>query len=79
MLSYIFVTMIAAGNLFGASDTKTVNCKQGKKIQEAIDSLSEGKDTTIQISGTCNENILIDRFGGRSLTLAGTPGASINQ
>jgi hypothetical protein len=57
----------------------SVNCdgkKNKKTIQSVLDSLSKQGPHTVTVSGTCTEAVIIDGFDG--LTLAGAPGASIN-
>jgi hypothetical protein len=63
---------------FAAPDTKTVNCNQGKKIQDAVDSVKNGNDTIIDVSGICTENVVIRNFSGSSLLLTSSSGATIN-
>jgi len=63
---------------YAATETKNVNCSQGKKIQDAVDSAKAGNDTTIDVSGICTENVVIRNFSGSSLTLTSSSGATIN-
>ena len=74
--------LVLAQGVFAAPpgpDLKTVNCDQGKKIQDAVNAVVPNRDTTIVISGVCNENVSVSRFLGPSLTLRGSDsGAVVN-
>jgi len=78
VLSLCTVSMFLVQAAFATPDTKSVNCNQGKKIQDAVDSVKNGNDTTIDISGVCTENVVIRNFSGSSLILTSSSGATIN-
>lgn len=72
------VVLLFATGLLAHADTANVNCgaKKNNSINAALASLTKQGPHTINISGTCNEAVVIDRFD--DVSLVGTPGASIN-
>jgi len=71
------VSFLTAVSAFAAPSVKTVNCNQGKKIQDAIDSVTYDKAFTIEVTGACIENIAVRDYSGPALTITTTNGASI--
>lgn len=73
------VSLIALALALSASATTVaVNCnaKKDNSITAALASLVKQGPHTINITGTCNENVFIENFD--DVTLAGSGGASIN-
>jgi len=78
VLAVCALSLFMVQTAFATPDTKSVNCNQGKKIQDAVDGAKNGNDTTIDISGICTENVVIRNFAGSSLILTSSTGATIN-
>jgi hypothetical protein len=69
-----------AGFAKGAPVDVTVNCSQGKSINDAISKMDDSsKDYALTLSGACAENVAIRQFQGHSLILQGdgSPGTSL--
>lgn len=60
-----------------AQQSRTVNCTQGQSLNLTLATLIKFLPATVTVKGTCTENVLIDGF--ENLTLAGAPGATIQQ
>ncbi|HXE91939.1 MAG TPA: right-handed parallel beta-helix repeat-containing protein [Terriglobales bacterium] len=74
VLAAVWVLLLTAGSAYAAD--VTVDCNKKKTINAALAGLSKQGPHTVTVSGTCNENVVIDGFD--TLTLIGTAGASIN-
>jgi len=55
-----------------------VDCDKGKSINDKVTGLDVDKEYIVQVSGTCNEAVLIANFEGVSLQLVGNPTATLN-
>jgi hypothetical protein len=69
--------LYAAGAVLGQT-VKQVDCNKGKSITAAVDNLKNTESYIIEVSGTCNENVVVRDFEGPSLVIQGTPTATVN-
>ncbi len=70
--------MVLALSLTAGATTVAVDCgaKKDNSINAALAGLAKQGPHTINITGTCNENVVIENFD--DVTLAGSAGASLN-
>jgi hypothetical protein len=74
----LLFALLAAQTAFAAVTVdKKVDCDKGDSITAAATDLAVDKIYVLHVSGTCNENVVIDNFEGITLTVLGDPSATI--
>ena len=74
----LLLVLLAVQTAFAANTVdKKVECDKGDSITAAAADLAVDKTYVIHVSGTCNENVVVDNFEGLSLTIIGDPSATI--
>jgi hypothetical protein len=74
----LLLALLAAPTAFAAgSIEKKVECDKGDSITAAAADLAVDKSYLLRVTGTCNENVLVDNFEGLALTIMGDPSATI--
>jgi len=74
---FLFVLLAVQTAFAAITVDKKVDCDKGDSITAAAADLAVDKNYVIHVSGTCNENVVVDNFEGISLTILGDPSATI--
>ena len=77
MRFFALATLLLSATSAFADQTRTVNCSIGQSITSTLATLTKLQPATVTVQGTCTEYVLIDGF--ENLTLAGAPGATLQQ
>jgi parallel beta-helix repeat protein len=73
MVTAIFLCIFYSAQQVSAKSFLTVDCNKKQRIQTALDAANDGD--VIQVSGNCNENVVIDK---NRLRLEAVAGATLN-
>jgi hypothetical protein len=70
-----FAMACAGSALALETSTASVKCSSSVKLQDKIDGVKAGTIATFNVTGTCNENLVIPK--GKTIIIAGSSGAKI--
>jgi len=76
-LSLVFALLAVQTGFAATIVDKKVECDKGDSVTAAAADLVVDKTYILHVSGTCNENVIVDNFEGLSLTIIGDPSATI--
>jgi len=74
---FLFVLLAVQTAFAAITVDKKVDCDKGDSITAAAADLAVDKTYVLHVSGTCNENVIVENFEGLSLTILGEPSATI--